>query len=167
MQAALLADLGGAAPENQAARLEAWVRSVPPPRGSRSWWTGWSDGGATWAVVLEGELPRDPELGPNYAFLHADAWALDDAGVAIWAPLVPDPVDRLRIEVLSGWDAGRWALGEVEAFGIGAVEATDDDWYDVNADVIAEPGTWSYRVVAENAEGRTVGPEQVVTVVAP
>lgn len=123
-----------------------------------------ADGGATWVVVAEGELPASHELGPNYAFLHADAWVLDGNGVAVWAPLHDAPVDRLRVEVLSGWDDAAWGLGEIEAFGAGAEEETDDDWYDANADVLVPPGTWPFRVVAENADGRTVGADQVVVV---
>jgi hypothetical protein len=129
------------------------------------------DGGRRWVVVAEGTLPTTHELGPNHLFLHADAWVLKD-GVAVWAPLHPRPVDRLRVEVLAGASPERWGLGEIEAFGTGAAEATDDEWYDATADVLVPPGTWTYRVVAESDgedghRARTVGPAASVVVPAP
>lgn len=121
------------------------------------------DDGATWTPVASGTLPDTHELGPNYAFFHADTWVLVDE-VAVWAPLHPSPVDRLRVEVRSGYQAERWGLGEIEAFGLGATEQTDDDWYDVNQDVIVAPGTWHYRVAATTSAGTSYGPDQVVEV---
>jgi hypothetical protein len=121
------------------------------------------DGGKSWVVVAEGALPEQPELGPNHGLWHVDRWELQDE-IAVWAPLHPAPIDRLQVEVLSGYDPARWGLGEIEAFGTGAQEQTDDDWYDANVDVLVGPGTWSFRVVADSEAGRTVGAEQVVTV---
>jgi hypothetical protein len=62
------------------------------------------DSGATWKTVAQGTLPEKHERGPNYTFFHVDAHVLVD-GVAVWAPLHPDPVNRLRIDVLSGYQA--------------------------------------------------------------
>ena len=121
------------------------------------------DDGATWAEVAVGELPRASAEGANFLFTHADVWTLVD-GIATWSPLYPSPVNRLRVTLLTGHQTEAWALGEIEAFGVGATEATDDDWYDVNRDVLVDRGTWHYRVVATNAEGVTVGPDRVVEV---
>lgn len=122
-----------------------------------------ADGGQTWTVVASGTLPDASERGPNYAFHHTDAYVLVD-GVAVWAPLYDRPVDRLRVDVLSGYTNERWGLGEIEAFGTGARETTDDDWYDLNQDVRVAPGTWHFRVVATNSAGTRYGPDQQVVV---
>jgi hypothetical protein len=113
--------------------------------------------------VAQGTLPEKHERGPNYTFFHVDAHVLVD-GVAVWAPLHPDPVNRLRIDVLSGYQADHWGIGEIEAFGTGAWEHTDDDWYDLNQDVCVESGTWHYRISATTSAGTTYGPNQVVVV---
>lgn len=125
------------------------------------------DGGLSWAEIASGQLPATHALGPNYLFLHADTWELDDDGIAVWAPLHPAPVDRLRVRILSGYSADRWALGEIEAFGEGALEETEDAWYDLTQDTLTEPGTWHFRVVAETDGGVVVGPDQVIEVPGP
>jgi hypothetical protein len=84
--------------------------------------------------------------------------------VARWTTLYPDPVDMLRVTVESGWSDERWGLGEIEAYGTGAQEATDDDWYDLTRDAYVAPGTWHYRVCATSEAGTTCGPDQEVVV---
>jgi hypothetical protein len=122
------------------------------------------DGGTTWTLVATGRLPDTHPFGPNYLFLHADAWELDSDGVAAWVPLHDTPIDRLRVRILSGYQDEHWGLGEIEAFGEGALEETDDDWYDLTQDILTEPGTWHFRVIAETDAGLVVGPDQVVVV---
>jgi len=123
------------------------------------------DGGKTWTQVAGGRLPDSHRLGPNYLFLHADAWELDADGIAAWVPLHDNPIDRLRVRILSGYQSDYWGLGEIEeAFGEGALEETDDDWYDLTQDLLTDPGTWHFRVVAETEAGVIVGPDQVVVV---
>jgi len=124
------------------------------------------DGGATWLPLATTTLPEAHALGPNYAFYHLDAWVLVNE-IAVWAPIHPNPVNRLRVVVLSGYDDERWGLGEIEAFGTGAVELTDNAWYDLSQDVRVAPGTWHFRVVAASDVGTTVGPDQVVVVAVP
>ncbi|MGE0607079.1 MAG: hypothetical protein AB7O62_08295 [Pirellulales bacterium] len=121
------------------------------------------DGGATWTSVAQGELPKDHKFGPNFAFYHADAHVLVD-GVAVWAPLHAKPVNRLRVQILSGYQDGQWGLGEIEAFGTGAAEQTEDDWYDVNQDILVKPGTWHFRIGTTTTAGTTHGPDQSVEV---
>lgn len=121
------------------------------------------DGGQSWIKIAEGTLPETHKMGPNYTFYHADAHVLEN-GVAVWAPLHPQAANRLRVTVLSGYQADRWALGEIEVFGSGAVEWTEDDWQDVNQDVRVDSGAWHYRVSVTTPAGTVVGPDQVVDV---
>jgi hypothetical protein len=120
------------------------------------------DGGQTWFPVLAGELEDSHPLGPNYNFLNERRWELVD-GDAVWAPLHPVAIDRVRIRVLSGHQEEAWGLGEIEVFGTGAVVGTEDAWYDLSQDVLVpEPGSWHFRVVAESAAGQTTGPAQLI-----
>ncbi len=122
------------------------------------------DGGETWTTIRRATLPESSPDGPNFLFFHGWRWALDDEGVAIWAPLHPNPIDRLRVSVLSGYRDERWGLGEIEAFGTGATERTDDDWYDMTQDVLVGSGTWHFRAVASTATETVYGRDQVVHV---
>ncbi len=122
------------------------------------------DGGGSWTRIQTATLPESSPDGPNFLFFHGWRWALDDEGVAIWAPLHPNPIDRLRVRVLSGYQEERWGLGEIEAFGAGAIERTDDDWYDMTQDVLVDPGVWHFRVVTAT-DGETVyGRDQMVRI---
>jgi hypothetical protein len=122
-----------------------------------------SDAGATWTRIGFSKLPNTDAAGPNFLYAHLNDYRVID-GIAVWVPLHADPVDRLQITVNSGYQAEAWGLGEIEVYGAGAIEATDDAPYAVNQDVLVASGTWHYRVIAESAAGRTVGPDQVVVV---
>lgn len=122
------------------------------------------DGGDNWEEVLADELPAADALGPAHLYVKAQTWEIDGDGVARWTPLYNAPVDRLRVRVESGWGEERWGLGEVEAFGTGNHEATEDDWYDLSRDVYVEAGTWHYRVCASSEGGTVCGADQVVEV---
>lgn len=99
-----------------------------------------SEDGETWTPALEGRMPRRVRAGGNFNFLLAD----HVGARARW----------VKVRVLSGHQPERWGLGEIEVFGEGAVMETDDDWYNVNADIPAAPGeTVHYRLVAES-DGR-------------
>ena len=121
------------------------------------------DGGATWERVGGGSLPLRNAYGPNFLFVHESTWT-KIGGVNHWSPLYADPVDRLRVTVRSGHQPERWGLGEIEAFGTGAVQQTEDDWTDVNQDVLVEPGTWYHQVTARCTGGEVVGPIEEVVV---
>lgn len=123
-----------------------------------------TNGGDTWEEVLDDELPEAHALGPNLLYVKAQTWEIDEDGVARWTPLYPEPVDSLRVVVESGWTDEAWGLGEIEAFGTGAEEATDDDWYDATRDVYVDPGTWHYRVCATTEGGTVCGEDGVVGV---
>jgi hypothetical protein len=122
------------------------------------------DGGGSWTTIQRAKLPESSPDGPNFVFFHGWKWVLDDEGTAIWAPLHPNPIDRLRVRVLSGYRDERWGLGEIEAFGTGATERTDDDWYDMTQDVLVAPGAWHFRAVAATATETVYGPDQVVRI---
>jgi hypothetical protein len=122
------------------------------------------DDGATWTTIWKARLPGSSPDGPNFLFHHGWKWALDDDGVAVWAPLHPNPIDRMRVSILSGHQDERWGLGEIEAFGTGAIERTDDDWYDMTQDVLVGPGAWHFRSVAATRTETVYGPDQVVRI---
>jgi hypothetical protein len=122
------------------------------------------DGGATWTTLHTGTLPNTSAQGPNALFYCHNAFGLDGAGNAIWVPIHPDPVNRLRIRLTSGVSAGRWGLGEIEAHGTGAAKATERAVVALSRDVVAAAGTYHYRVVVETDRGTAYGPDQTVTV---
>lgn len=96
-----------------------------------------SHDGRTWgAPIARGRLAESVPQGANFNLLRVGDL---DARPAF-----------LRVRILSGYRE-RWGLGEVEAFGDGVPTKTEDDWYDVNADVSGlTPGsTLFYRVVLE------------------
>lgn len=105
--------------------------------------------GVTWTSVGEWTLPASAPHGANFAFVHAR-----DLRVTATA---------IRVRVLGGYKPERWGLGEVEVFGAGAVYETDDDWYNVNADVTGlEPGReYHYRLVSVRGPEITPGPDRV------
>lgn len=120
-----------------------------------------SDGGATWNVIASGTLPESVSSGPNFAYLYFEnrSWVSYS-----YDPLHPSPVTLFKVRVLSGYNPVRWGLGEIEAFGMGALEQTEDAWYDVNRDIVVTPGVYHYRLVAKTPEGEVRGPDQVVEV---
>lgn len=122
------------------------------------------DGGGNWTTLYAGTLPTSSARGPNDLFHIVNAFGLNGAGDAVWEPIHPNPVDRLRVRVTSGTNATRWALGEIEAHGTGATKLTDDAWMYVSRDVLVAAGAWHYRVVVTTDEGTTYGPDQTVTV---
>jgi hypothetical protein len=130
-----------------------------------------SDGGANWTaadpVRPTMKLEASNTKGPNFRFIHFSAGG--PAPDYEWVPLGSGMTNanRMKVTIISGHQSTKWGLGEIEAFGIGAVEQTEDAWYDVNMDVTGlTAGTYHYRVVAEASDGSSVyGPDQTVTVV--
>ena len=113
-----------------------------------------SDDGKTWVSAWTAPLAATSPEGPNYAFVVKR----DIAVAARWA----------RLRVLSGYKPDHWGLGEVELFGTGAQESTDDDHYSVNRDVLSLKAgqTYHYRLVAINAAGTVKGTLKTFTVPA-
>lgn len=122
-----------------------------------------SEDGATWTEISAATLPASSPYGPNFIYHFMDNREYADA--ARFLPLYERPITHLRVRVLSGYSATRWGLGEIEAFGTGAVEQTENDWYEVNQDVALPSGVYHYRVVAEGVDGEIAyGPDQTVFV---
>lgn len=113
-----------------------------------------SDDGKTWVSSWTAPLAATSPEGPNYAFVVKR----DLAAAARWA----------RLRVLSGYKPDHWGLGEVELFGTGAQEGTDDDHYSVNRDVLTLKAgqTYHYRLVATNSAGTVKGALKTFTVPA-
>lgn len=124
------------------------------------------NGGSTWTTLHTGTLPTSSARGPNDLFYAHNAYVLNEAGDAVWAPIHPNPVNRLRIRVTSGVNSSRWGLGEIEAHGDGAAKLTERTPEYVSRDVIAASGTYHYRVVVTTTAGTTYGPDQTVIVAA-
>jgi hypothetical protein len=118
---------------------------------SRAFEVALSTNGTVWTTVATGELPQTSVHGQNFMFTVADTFSS-----ASWS--------YMRVRITSGWQADRWALGEIEAFGTGASEQTENDWYDVNQDLALGSGTYHYRVVATTSAGITYGPDQTLSV---
>jgi hypothetical protein len=119
-----------------------------------------ADGGDTWTTIRTGTLPQSSEHGPNFAHYYAEQKDI----ATVFIPLHAGTVNRLRVRVTSGYGEERWGLGEIEAFGTGATEQTEDGWYDLNQDIEVAAGTYHYRAVMTTSEGVTYGPDQVVVV---
>lgn len=113
-----------------------------------------SEDGQTFTPLGTRTLPETAPLGPNFAFLLERN--LDRKATAV------------KVKILSGYKAEHWGLGEIELFGDGATHATDDDWYHVTLDIaeLKAGQTYHYRVVAENAAGKVLGPDAAFTVPA-
>ncbi|MCK6504194.1 hypothetical protein L6R53_12470 [Myxococcota bacterium] len=123
------------------------------------------DSGKTWEQVGGGAVPPVHPNGANYLFLRKAKYTKVE-GVNTWSPLYDDPVDMLKVSIESGHQAEYWGLGEIEAFGLGAVQETEDDWVAVSRDVLVEPGTWHYQVQLTCRDGSASGPLQTVEVPA-
>lgn len=110
--------------------------------------------GVTWSPLFAATMPESATAGPSFAYLLAK----DVATCAL----------ALKVRLVDGYHSESWGLGEIEAFGSGAVMETDDDWYGVNADITGlVPGkTYHYRAVA-TANARTIwGPDTIFAVPA-
>lgn len=110
--------------------------------------------GKMFAPLVKRTLPEKHASGPNWLFTV-------DRGLSVKAR-------GLKVRILSGYRPGHWGLGEVEAFGTGAVTATDDDWYYVNTDIEGlKPGaTYHYRLTAANDRGTRHGEDRTFTLPA-
>ncbi|MGC4079589.1 MAG: hypothetical protein QM702_21610 [Rubrivivax sp.] len=80
-----------------------------------------SDDGASWTTMISGTMPERADAGTSFAYLLER----DLAATAT----------RMKVRILSGYSDTAWGLGEIEVFGSGARMQTDDDWYNVNADL--------------------------------
>jgi len=122
--------------------------------------------GTNYTLVSGGaELPATMKAaargGPNLNFFIDNA-ARRTAVAAEGGADVPFPkisAKRIKVRILSGYRPEYWGLGEIEVFGSGAVEETDDAWYTVNADLVGlTRGTkYHYRLVASSSAGTTYG----------
>lgn len=103
--------------------------------------------GHSWADAAAFSLAERAPLGPNYSYgLKRD--------LAATARFV-------KVTVRSGYRTEAWGLGEVEVFGDGAEEQTDDDWYGVSTELadLDPNATYRYRVVSSSVLG-TVSSEE-------
>ena len=106
-----------------------------------------STDGKRWWSIATGEIPRVSTAGKNFSHFLA-------RGLSAKARFV-------KVRTLSGYSRTAWGLGEIEIFGTGALEGTDDDVYNVNADITGlSPGTYHYRVVAETEDGAAFGQDR-------
>ncbi len=112
-----------------------------------------SEDGVKWKTEVAAALPSEAKAGPSFAFLlerdlHAKA-------------------RFVKVRIVSGHRAAYWGLGEIEIFGTGAIMQTDNDWYNVNADItkgVKAGAAMHYRLVAKNDQGVVAGPDQVFLV---
>ena len=110
--------------------------------------------GTTWTAVLLSTIPRSAPSGPNFTYLFEQGFSA--------------PARKLKVRILNGYRPEFWGLGEIEIFGTGSTERTDDDWYRVTDDMTGlEAGTtYHYRLVSV-IDGRTeLGGDLVYTVPA-
>lgn len=118
------------------------------------------DNGANWTTIATDTLPNG--ANGNFNYVYRDNRDVSNA----FLPLHTNPVNRVRVRVTSavGAIAG---LGEIEFFGRGADEETDNNWYDVNRDILlpeATTGTYHYRI-GYTIDGVTkYGPDQTVVI---
>lgn len=104
-----------------------------------------SEDGQSWKPLAKGIVPDSVPTGPNFAYLIQRG--------------LKGPARQAKVRILSGYKPEHWGLGEIEFFGTGAEFATDDDWYNVNLDLLnLKAGeTMHYRVVATSIAGTTPG----------
>jgi hypothetical protein len=108
--------------------------------------------GTTWETIFDDAFPTPGTKAPNFDYL-----------------LVKDlsaPAKKIKIRITSGYKDQYWGLGEVEIFGSGAKKKTDDDWYNVNADItgLKAGQTYHYRVVAKQGDVVELGGDLTFTV---
>ncbi|CAN5909512.1 hypothetical protein BH11MYX4_BH11MYX4_00030 [soil metagenome] len=119
--------------------------------------------GVSYDTLAQGVVPATAPAGVNYAFYvkSPDKVAQNEADGIPVLPWLSTPVKRIKVRVLSGYKPEYWGLGEIEAFGTGAVMQTDDDWYSVTTDIkgLSPGGTYHYRLVAKTDAGLTYGPD--------
>jgi hypothetical protein len=113
-----------------------------------------SEDGQSWTAVLERSMKASAIGGANFNFVM-------EQGLDVRARWV-------KVRLLSGYYPEFWGLGEIEVFGDGAVMETDDDWYNVNADIrgLAAGQEVHYRLVVES-DGQTTFGRDVSYVVPP
>lgn len=105
-------------------------------------------------------LPQSSPGGPNYAY-YLDDKTRRRLTFGREAPVFPtiDGVQRVKIKILSGYQAQAWGLGEIEIFGSGGKDfgTDDDDVVTLNEDVpnLAPGSTVHYRLVTETAAGKS------------
>lgn len=111
-----------------------------------------SEDGVTWTSVLAGDLPAGSPEGPNFDHLLVK-------GLGVTA-------NHIRVRVLDGYRPEFWGLGEVEVFGTGATQRTDEAGATVAEDITGfAPGdAVHYRLVAETHDETAYGPDQVYAV---
>jgi len=111
-----------------------------------------SQDGKTFSALSQQTLPQQGTPGANYGF------ALE-TGLSAQAT-------HFKLRILSGYQAERWGLGEIEVFGTGATMLPDDELYEVNTDITGlVPGTkYHYRLVAINDIGTSWGQDQTFLV---
>jgi len=112
-----------------------------------------SDDGKQYTLLTGGVVPETARSGKSFAFL-------------LRTKVAGPKTKHVRIRISSGYRAEHWGLGEIEIFGDGARMTTDDDWYDVNADIDGlAPGTLQhFRLVAESEGALNRGPDLTFTV---
>jgi len=124
-----------------------------------------SDDGEHFVSIGAREIPTTSPYGPNFLFHHQ--FELDPVTTRE-LPLHDKPIVALEVEILAGPEgADSWGLGEIEAYGAGAIEETEDDWYDVNLDVIVPPGNYHHRIVVTTDAGSAHGDDVAIEVLTP
>jgi hypothetical protein len=113
-----------------------------------------TEDGKEFKPLVKQTLPEKNERGPNFSFGLTRNLSARARG--------------LKVRVLSGYRKEHWGVGEVEAFGSGAVMVTDDDDYYVNTDIdgLKAGTTYHYRVVAINDKGTRRGETRTFTLPA-
>jgi hypothetical protein len=107
--------------------------------------------GKTFASIAKAVVPEKDPRGPNFLFARV--------------PKLSAQAKFLKVRILTGYKKEHWGLGEIEAFGTGAVMLPDDDLYYVNTDILnLKPGaTYHYRLVATSSKGTNQGEDRTFT----
>lgn len=105
-----------------------------------------SSDGVHWRPLAQFDLPRGSAVSANHAHAVLDVSA--------------ENVTHFKLEILSGYEEGRWGLGEVELFGSEVPLASDPDGASLNVDLeMLSPGEeYSYQFVVETAQGEIRSP---------
>lgn len=129
--------------------------------------------GVNWAPLsgtpdLPSIMPVVGRSGPNFAYFLDDTkrrQAIEiESTVSVPWPTIA--AKRVKVRIKSGYKAEYWGLGEIEAFGTGAVMETDDDWYTLNADIenLVAGKTYHYRLAMETSSGITYAGDKTYVV---